>query len=287
MLDLTRGIDPVQLRRAIQWAESAYVACNVCPANCQVNRLEGEHGLCGLGAEGRVYKEYLHLGEESVLCPSHTIYFTGCNFRCAFCSDLAQVTRPQDFGVVLEPAVVAQRIALRRSEGAINVNFVGGLPDVNILYILRVLSHCPDDTHVVWNTNMWTTETAVSKLSGVVGTWLADLKFGNDHCARKLSGVQNYWNHTSSILRKVDPSANLLVRHLLMPGHLECCTRPVLEWLSTHLPQAVVNVMTGYHPFALTHKEKAMGQPLSQTERSVGLDLIKNYPCVVLLDGRE
>jgi putative pyruvate formate lyase activating enzyme len=40
----------------------------------------------------------------------------------------------------------------------------------------------------------------------------------------------------------------LTIRHLVMPGHLECCTYPVLEWIAEEMPQAPVNVMDQYHP---------------------------------------
>ena len=136
-------IESARLAAALAWAEDRYAACDVCAEGCGVNRLTGERGHCGLGEQGRVYKEYLHLGEERSLLPSHTIYLSGCNLRCVFCSDLGPVTQPQSHGVSVSPQALAQRIAERRGEGARNVNFVVGLPDVNVLYILRTLSHCP------------------------------------------------------------------------------------------------------------------------------------------------
>ena len=78
-------IDAGRLAAALTWAESRYASCDVCAERCGVNRLTDERGHCGLGEDARVYKEYLHLGEEQCLVPSHTIYLTGCNFRCRFC----------------------------------------------------------------------------------------------------------------------------------------------------------------------------------------------------------
>ena len=40
----------------------------------------------------------------------------------------------------------------------------------------------------------------------------------------------------------------LIVRHLLMPGHVECCWRPVAEWLAEHLPGVKVNLRSGFWP---------------------------------------
>jgi putative pyruvate formate lyase activating enzyme len=42
--------------------------------------------------------------------------------------------------------------------------------------------------------------------------------------------------------------ARLIVRHLLLPGHFECCYRPIVEWMSENLPTVPLRVMTGYLP---------------------------------------
>ena len=160
-----------------------------------------------------------------------------------------------------------------------NVNFVGGLPDVNVLYLLRVLEHVPDDTHVVWNTNLWTTETAIDHLVGVVSTWLVDLKFGNASCARKLSRSQDYWDTLRRLFghlvdRCRTRGSDVLVRHLLMPGHLECCTRPVIDWLAQHRPEISVNLMTGYLPYRMgrgTPGSQPMGRRMPRPEVDAAL----------------
>ncbi|PYJ00161.1 MAG: pyruvate formate lyase-activating protein, partial [Verrucomicrobia bacterium] len=40
----------------------------------------------------------------------------------------------------------------------------------------------------------------------------------------------------------------LIVRHLLMPGHLDCCWRPVAEWLAAELPGVKVSLRSGFWP---------------------------------------
>lgn len=286
MLDLTHGLDPDRLATALAWAEERYGACDVCARACGVDRHRGERGLCGLGAEGRVYKEYLHFGEEEALLPSHTIFLTGCSLRCAFCSDDGPVRQPLAHGHAIAPAALAGRIARRRREGATNVNFVGGVPDVNLLYILQVLTHCPADTHVVWNTNLWTTPTAIARLTGVVGTWLADFKFGSDRCAKKLAGVDAYTATLTALLPLAARAGNLLVRHLVMPGHVACCAAPALAWLSEHLPGVPVNLMTGYLPFQLAGAGGALGGRLAPGERDAALALLARANVTRLVDGR-
>jgi len=47
-----------------------------------------------------------------------------------------------------------------------------------------------------------------------------------------------------------DRNNKIIIRHLVLPEHLECCTFPVLRWISKNLnPENVkVNVMGQYHP---------------------------------------
>ncbi|HRE91284.1 MAG TPA: hypothetical protein PK095_19355, partial [Myxococcota bacterium] len=75
---------------AFQEAENEAAAARVFDSAKYVVIMEARKGApggtCGLGAGARIYKEYIHFGEERRLLPSHTIYFTGCSFRCAFCS---------------------------------------------------------------------------------------------------------------------------------------------------------------------------------------------------------
>lgn len=269
------GFCRAELEQAIVFAEARYQHCDVCAERCGVDRYAGPAGTCGLGEGARIYKEYIHFGEERRLLPSHTIYFTGCSFRCAFCSDWNQVVRPLDHGIEVPPKALAHRIAKRRLEGAKNVNFVGGVPDVNLLYILRVLRHCPDDTHVVWNTNLWSTPEVITQLRGVVGTWLADLKFGPGPCGKKLARITrgDYFETVTELLLRL-PRERLLVRHLLMPGHLECCTKPALDWLSEHVPDAAVNLMTGYEPFRMKGRMKAgdTSRPMAKRNASTEVE---------------
>jgi putative pyruvate formate lyase activating enzyme len=288
--------DPDAVAAALAWADARYRACDVCGLRCGVDRHAGQTGRCGLGTDARIYKEYLHLGEERLLVPSHAIYLSGCSFRCAFCSDDTAVRHPREVGVVMPPEVLAHRIAERRREGARNVNFVGGVPDVNVRFILQTLALTPPDTHVVWNTNLWTTPEAVAHLRPVVGTWLIDWKFGSDACALKLAGVRGYLAGLGAALAWVrDPDGPappllaarsraglapfVLVRHLLMPGHLGCCTEPTLRHLAAHHPEVPVNLMTGYHPYRLgPAKDSPMAGRPGAEEKSAARRLLATLP---------
>jgi putative pyruvate formate lyase activating enzyme len=66
--------------------------CIFCERKCKVNRIQNKMGYCLIGKDSYVSSAFLHHGEESVLVPSGTIFFQGCNFGCVFCqnSDISQ-----------------------------------------------------------------------------------------------------------------------------------------------------------------------------------------------------
>ena len=61
--------------------------CIFCERCCEVNRTEGEKGVCLIPQDSYVSSAFLHMGEEAPLIPSGTIFFQGCNFLCVFCQN--------------------------------------------------------------------------------------------------------------------------------------------------------------------------------------------------------
>ena len=221
--------------------------CRLCEWRCGAKRLEGERGVCGLDAKARVASAFLHWGEEAPLVPSGTIFFTGCSFKCVYCQNWDISTRPRN-GVEVSPqelAAIAVKLYLR---GARNINYVGGNPDQNLHVILASLRYMDVDVPLLWNSNMYMTPEALSLLLDVIDIWLPDFKYGNDQCARRLSGVKRYFEVVSRNHREICSRGDVIVRHLVLPGHLECCTKPVLSWLAENCPRALVNIMGQYRP---------------------------------------
>lgn len=222
--------------------------CHLCEWRCSVDRVRGQKGVCGLDYKVRVASAFLHMGEEAPLVPSGTIFFTGCSFKCVFCQNWDISTQPLN-GVEVradELAAIATRLWLK---GARNINYVGGNPDQQAHLIVESLRFMDVDVPLLWNTNMYMTTELLEVLFDVVDIWLPDFKYGNDECARRLSGVPRYFatvarNHKFVCERRGD----IIVRHLVLPGHVECCTKPVLKWISENCPNALVNIMDQYRP---------------------------------------
>jgi len=262
-----------EISRRITTLEGAYGDCHICPEHCGVNRESTILGTCGLGTQGRVYKEFLHFGEEPEISPTHAIYLAGCNFRCKYCSDLKEVTAPTSIEPTDE-SWLAQQIHKRQQQGAQSVSFVGGSPDVQPLFVLRVLRDAPPDLPVVWNSNLWLTPETLGLLEGVVDIFVSDLKYGPGGCDQKLSSVEQSFSTILNLLKQIHRGGSkLMIRHLLLPGHAECCTMPVLEALAEYLPGTYTNLMTGYRPFYLRGTQTPLGTRLSASEAQQTVDL--------------
>jgi putative pyruvate formate lyase activating enzyme len=228
-----------------QLATRLLAPCRQCWLNCDVDRIKGERGLCGLTDQIHCYNEFIHYGEEIEISPSHTIFLSGCNFRCLFCSDWDHVVKAQD-DPVISPAQLADKIGLRQAQGAKTVSFVGGTPDVNIAGILQSLALASSSPALVWNSNMSFSAQCEALLDGVVDCYLADWKFGTDQCAKRLAGIDDHQDLVVPRILRVAEKTYTIVRHLVMPGHVECCTIPVLQEMAQRAPELRLNLMDQY-----------------------------------------
>jgi len=223
-------------------------SCELCERKCKVNRLEGLKGECKVGTECLISSEFVHLGEEPFISPSHTIFFMGCNFHCEYCQNYT-ISQWFEKGYAITPKQMAKIIEKRREQGCRNVNFVGGEPTPNLLNILESLKYCEANVPVVWNSNFYMSEKTMKILDGIVDLHLSDFKYGNDECALRLSKVKNYFEVVSRNHLIACKQAEVVVRHLILPNHVECCSKPVMEWIAKNIREkCIVNLMDQYRP---------------------------------------
>ena len=146
-----------------------------------------------------------------------------------------------------------------------------GEPTIHLASALELVASLPDALPVVWKTNAHGTPESHALLDGVFDAWVADLKFGNDDCARRIARVERYCSTVHDNLRWAAGHTRLIVRHLLLPGHLDCCWRPAAAWLAEQLPQAEVSLRTGFWPgwFSHRHPELKAPGPRSEAQEAV------------------
>jgi putative pyruvate formate lyase activating enzyme len=248
----------------------------------------GKLGACKLAAETRVGTFFHHLGEELVYrgrLGSGTIFFTSCNMRCAFCQN-GDISTDKDNGMAVDAATLAAMAWLLRMEGCHNVNWVGGDPAIHLHAIVdaiallggamarpepaalaRALRAKADpfvaaglmpeaasydgafNAPMLWNSNFYLSDRALELLGLLMDVWLPDFKFGPGRCAIELARTPRYWETVTGCLKRIhDAGEDLTIRHLVMPGHVDCCTVPVLDWIAAEMPEVPVNVMDQYRP---------------------------------------
>ncbi|MGV9173469.1 MAG: radical SAM protein [Promethearchaeia archaeon] len=230
--------------------------CIFCERRCEVNRIDGEKGFCLIGKESYVSSGFLHMGEEAPLIPSGTIFFQGCNFGCVFCqnSDISQAWKErrnlEEIARKITEKELAQLADALGKKGARNINYVGGDPIPNIHTILGSLNYQTANICQLWNSNFFLTNKSLSLLIKLMDFWLPDFKYGNNKCAAKYSGVEHYYDILTRNLKRIhdEGSREIIIRHLVMPNHIECCSFPILEFIAEEVPKCVVNIMGQYHP---------------------------------------
>ncbi|MHC4713246.1 MAG: radical SAM protein [Planctomycetota bacterium] len=238
--------------------------CRLCPRDCGVDRVHGAAGFCNADYEGRFFAEFVHFHEEKRLIPSYVISFSGCNMRCVFCANREGVEFPEG-GRRVDARFFRERILSAADRGAATVNLMGGEPTCSLFAAARIFDGFACPLPVIWNSNFYFSRDVVDVVTGLADIFLADLKFGNQHCATRLASAPGYLATVRANLLAVAPGRDLILRHLVMPGHFECCTAPVLDWTRGNLPGVEVSLPETYFPPA-GGTAAELGRPLRADE---------------------
>ena len=257
-------------------AQDMLANCHLCAHHCGVNRLTSAGGLCHAGAEPRFFSAQIEVSDELELIPTFAIALSGCDLRCDFCITGAQSWNPhagEQFGAT-EMAAKA-KAAIRN--GARSVMVLGGEPTIHLPAALELVAALPDTARLIWKTNAHGSAEARELLDGMFDVWLADFKFGNDACARRLARVPNYRSVIEQNLIWANERSELIVRHLLMPGHIECCWRPVAEWLAEYLPGVKVNLRSSFWPAWHARRHRDLRGTVSDLETKLAWRIAGEY----------
>lgn len=248
--------------------------CHFCEHRCGVNRIKGEIGLCGVGTQSYYASEFMHYGEEPELVPSHTIFFIGCNFSCIYCQNF-DIASGIEKGLLVNSIKMAESISMKYKKGAKNVNFVGGDPIPHLYTVFQIMDACNINTPMVWNSNMYCSNETMWLLNDIIDVYLSDFRYGNDVCASKYSFIKNYWNVITRNLNQANENAELIIRHLVLPGHVECCTKPILKFVAKHMRNVRFNLMFQYNPCYKAYQYPEMNRILNHNEKIRALKLVQ------------
>jgi putative pyruvate formate lyase activating enzyme len=257
--------------------------CECCPRKCGVNRLEGKIGFCRVSSGIRVSHVGLHFGEEPPISGtrgSGTIFFSGCNVRCVFCQNY-QIS--QEFHRGRDRTLNADELAAEmlrlQDEGAQNINFVS--PSHMIFQMadaIQLAKRKGLSVPVVYNSNGYDAVEALRQIRGLVDIYLPDIKFLENKISKQFSLADDYADIVPGVLREMlnqtgdlqmDDNGmalrGLLVRHLVLPGHLEN-SRRCLAFLAGLSPNIHVSIMSQYSPQYKASEYPGIDRPLTEDE---------------------
>ena len=255
--------------------------CIICPVECGANRLKGA-GACG--AEGlRIAKYYLHPFEEPCISfekGSGTIFFTGCNLRCAFCQNY-EVSRAKR-GKAITPEELADIFKELEDMGAENISLV--TPSHVIPYLVRAFEIYKPKIPVVYNTGSYEKIDTLKRIDPYVDIYLPDMKFYSPALSKRYLGKENYFEYAGEAISFMANSKPLkmteqgkmlsgcIVRHLVMP----LCTsdsKTLLKWFNAYLPPSTyLSLMSQYTPFGEIEGYKELSRPITAREYNAVLD---------------
>ncbi len=237
--------------------------CTICPRNCGVNRLEDEIGYCGTGAKARISSAFSHYGEESPLVGWHgsgTIFFSGCNLRCAFCQNDDISHRPGN-GKLVDGDELAEIMFSLQERGCHNINFVTPTHVTpQIVAAIRAARDLGLTVPTVYNCGGYEKRETLEALEGMIDIYMPDAKFFDASACGQYFNAPDYpdkvrealleMHRQVGVLDTVNGIARrgLLIRHLVMPGYRED-SLAMVEWIARNLGKGtVINIMEQYRP---------------------------------------
>ncbi len=281
-----------ELEERVERARAILRSCELCPRRCQVNRLEGEKGVCRTAAEAVVSSYGPHFGEEAPLVGTYgsgTIFFTHCNLRCMFCQNYTISQLGQ--GRVASKGEVARMMLVLQEQGCHNINLVTPTHVVpQILEALQVAVGLGLSIPLVYNCGGYESTETLKLLDGIVDIYMPDMKYSDEKNGRRFSGVKNYPSVNQVAVKEMHRQVGdlqldergvarrgLLVRHLVLPNDI-AGTEGVLRFLAGEVStNTYLNVMAQYHPAHRAFKLPPLSRSLSRQEFVDAVDIARRH----------
>lgn len=257
--------------------------CQLCPRQCEVNRLEGEEGFCEAPGSGLIVSAFHpHFGEEEPLVGdggSGTVFLTHCNLRCVFCQnwEISQLGRGYEKSI---DELAAMLIILQKA-GCHNINFV--TPTHYSAHILKAVDRAAGAglrLPIVYNTSGWERVEIIRILDGIVDIYLPDFKYWETEMSAKYSSeATSYPDLTRQAILEMHrqvgvakPARNgymqrgLMIRHLVMPNNTSGSER-IMEWIASNLPKdTYINIMAQYSPLFKAYEFPNIARRITRKE---------------------
>lgn len=264
-----------ELGHRVQVLDRRLARCDICPWDCQVNRIAGERKVCMSGYLPVVASWAPHFGEEPALSGTHlpkgqakgagNVFLGRCNLRCVYCQNwqISQDFRNTRLAGEMSFDRLAGVLLELQAKGCHNIGFVS--PTHFVPQVVRSVAVAAERglrLPLVYNSNAYDSVEVLHLLDGIFDIYLPDLRYSDNAVAREYSKARNYVEHAraavAEMYRQVGDELildergllrrGLVVRLLILPNDL-AGLRETLQWIREALsPRVTLSVMSQYYP---------------------------------------
>ena len=233
----------------------------------------------------------LHFGEEpamSGLRGSGTIFFCHCNLKCVFCQNW-QISQMCKRGKKYQVDQVAEIMLQLQRKGAHNINLVS--PTVWSYWLKIIIPKARKrglEIPIVWNSSGFEQKDVLMGFKGLVDIYLPDYKYDDENLSAKYSSAISYPKVAREAIlemqRQVEDlvldnagmaKKGLIVRHLVLPGHLEN-TKKCLEFIRSISPNIHLSLMSQYNPSNVASDFPEIDKVLTKEEYRKALKMVES-----------
>ena len=283
-----------ELARRSKALNARLAACDICPRECGVNRLEEKLGHCHSGALPIISSYCAHHGEEPVLSGtrgSGTIFFGNCNMRCVYCQNyqISQSSSAQKKNEISISTLAERLLYLQDELKCHNINLV--TPSHFVPQIVSALVEAvPAGLRLplVYNTSSYDSLKTLNELDGIISIYLADIRYADNKLARHYSHARRYVDHARVAIIEMQRQVGdlvvdddgiaqkgLIVRHLILPNDIAGSAES-LKWLVKKIsPRVAVSIMSQYYPAHRAYKYEEINRKITPQEYQQVADLVE------------
>lgn len=277
----------------MQTQKTSYIPCTLCPRACHVDRTAGQKGRCHVDARIRVARAALHMWEEPCLSGrsgSGAVFFSGCALGCIFCQNREIASGKA--GLVISEARLSEIFLELQEKGANNINLVTA--GHYVPQVIRALACAKSQglrIPIVYNSSGYEKAETLRQLEGLIDIYLPDLKYLTPELAAAYSHAPDYPQYAMEAISEMvrqQPQAEfmpedrteaspimrrgVIVRHLLLPGHVREAKKVVGYLHETYGDQIYISMMNQYTPMSEKFADPNLNRRVTKREYERLLD---------------
>ena len=264
--------------------------CTLCPRNYEVDRENGERGICGQTEKLKVARAALHYWEEPCISGtkgSGTVFFSGCSLHCVFCQN--RNIANGDAGKEISIGRLTDIFLELQEKGANNINLV--TPGHFVPQIVTALDAAKKQgltIPIVYNTSSYESVDTIRRLQGLVDIYLPDFKYMDSTLSVRYSHAADYSDVAKAAIAEMvrqtgepvffdDDEEGLMkrgtiVRHLLLPGQKEDSKKIIHYLYEIYGDSIYISIMNQFTPLAGLEKYPELNRRVTEEEYNEVVD---------------